>query len=376
MLVNTPEGLQDMLYRLTAASAIAVDTESNSLYAYQERVCLIQFSVPGEDYLVDPLALDDLSALGPLLISAEIEKVFHAAEYDVMVLHRDYGFQINRLFDTMVASRIVGWNRYGLASLLEEHFGVQTDKRMQRTNWGRRPLTEDQIEYARIDTHYLLALRDKLLDELEAQDREEEARAAFERVTEARWSKKDFDEDGYWAIKGARDLSREQLAILRQLYLHREERAKELDRPPFKVLSDRVLVRLSQQAPSSHAELGRIRGIPRRLPSRERRNLLQVIEEGLRAPIPVRPRRRGTRPDEETVDRYETLRDWRRERAQERGVEPDVVLSNRTLHAIADENPTSTQALADIEALNDWERDEYGRELIGLLRRYARIRTR
>jgi len=376
MLVNTPDVLQEMLYRLSAATTIAVDTESNSLYAYQERVCLIQFSVPGEDYLVDPLALEDMSALAPLFASPEAEKVFHAAENDVMVLHRDYGFGINHLFDTMVASRIVGWDRYGLASLLEEQFGVHTDKRMQRTNWGRRPLTEDQVEYARIDTHYLLPLRDKLLSELEAQERTQEARAAFERVSQARWSKKVFDTDGFWRLRGALDLTDQELAVLRELYLYREDRARELDRPPFKVLTDGVLVRLSQEMPSSHAELGRIKGIPQRLPSRERRNLLQVIEEGLRAPAPVRPRRRGERPDEETIDRYETLRDWRRERAHGRGVEPDVVLSNRTLHAIANENPTSAQALADIEALNDWERDEYGRELIGLLRRHARIRTR
>jgi len=375
MLVNTPEALQDMLYRLAAASAIAVDTESTSLYAYHERVCLIQFSVPGEDYLVDPLALDDLSALAPLFASSETEKVFHAAEYDVMVLHRDYGFELNHLFDTMVSSRIVGWNRYGLASLLEEQFGVHTGKHMQRTDWGRRPLTEDQIEYARIDTHYLLPLRDELLSELEAQERMEEARAAFERVTEARWSKQEFDPNGFRRVRGARDLNDHELAVLRELYLYRDHRAQELDRPPFKVLTDRVLVRLSQEMPSSYAELGRITGIPRRLPSRQRRDLLQVIEEGLRAPAPVRPERRGERPDKEAIDRYEALRDWRRERAKERGVEPDVILSNRTLHAIANENPTSTQALADIEALNDWERDEYGRDLIGLLRRYARLRA-
>ena len=375
MLVNTPDALQEMLYRLAAAPAIAVDTESNSLYAYQERVCLIQFSVPGEDYLVDPLALDDLSALAPLFASPEIEKVFHAAAYDAIVLHRDYGFELDHLFDTMVASRIVGWSRYGLASLLEEQFGVHTDKRMQRTNWGRRPLTEDQLEYARIDTHYLLSLRDKLLGELEAQERMEEARAAFERVTEARWTKQGFDPNGFWRVKGARDLNDQELAVLRELYLYRDHRAQELDRPPFKVLAEGVLVRLSQEMPSSYAELGRITGIPRRLPSRERRNLLQVIEKGLRAPAPARPERRGGRPDEETIDRYEALRDWRRERARKRGVELDVILPNRTLHAIANDNPTSAQALADVEALNDWERDEYGRELIGLLRRYARIRA-
>ena len=125
MLVNTPDALDEMLYRLWAASAVAVDTESNSLYAYTERVCLIQFSVPGEDYLVDPLALDDLSALGAVFADDEITKVFHAAEYDVMALRRDYRFTFASLFDTMIASRIVGWERYGLAALLEEHFGIE-----------------------------------------------------------------------------------------------------------------------------------------------------------------------------------------------------------------------------------------------------------
>jgi ribonuclease D len=375
LLVNTPEALDEMCYRLQIAPAVAVDTESNSLFAYSERVCLIQFSVPGEDYLVDPLALDDLACLAPIFDAREIEKVFHAAEYDVMVLNRDYGYTFSNLFDTMVASRIVGWPRYGLASLLETHFGVRTNKRMQRTNWGRRPLSEDQIEYARIDTYYLLSLRDRLVEELGAQGRKREARAAFSRVARSRWTKRAFDPDGFWRIKGARGLGDQGLAVLRELYLYRDDRAQELDRPPFKVLNDSVLVALSQRTPRSFAELGRIKGMPRRLPSRLRRKLLDVIEQGLRAPVPKRPRYRGPgRPDEEAEARYEALRSWRRDRAKERGVEPDVILSNRVLHALADENPTSPQALARIGEFNAWERERYGREIIGLLRRHGRIR--
>jgi ribonuclease D len=375
MLVNTPDALEEMSYRLWAAPAIAVDTESNSLYAYSERVCLIQFSVPGQDYLVDALALDDLSALGPILADDEIVKVFHAAEYDVMVLRRDYAFTFANLFDTMIASRIVGWERYGLAALLEERFGILTDKRMQRTNWGRRPLTEEQIEYARLDTRFLLQLRDDLLVELEEQGRLEEARGAFERVALSEWSKREFDPDDFWRIRGARDLDEQGLAVLRALYIHREERARELDRPPFKVLSDRVLVALSRRTPRSFAELGRIKGLPRRLPSGERRNLLDVVDRGLGAPVPTRPARGGSNYDEEERERYEALREWRKARAEARGVEPDVILSNRALHVLANQNPSSPEELDATGVLNDWERREYGREIITLLRRQARIRT-
>jgi ribonuclease D len=377
MLVNTSDALDEMYYRLLAAPVVAVDTESNSLFAYNEQVCLIQFSVPGQDYLLDPLAFDDLAVIGQILADPEIEKIFHAAEYDVMSLRRDYQFEFVNLFDTMIASRIVGWERYGLASLLEDLFGVQTDKRMQRTNWGRRPLTVEQIEYARLDTHFLFVLRDKLIHELNEQGRMEEARAAFVRVSQSEWRKKAFDPDDFWRIKGAKDLDEASQAVLRELCIYRDERARELDRPLFKVFNDRVLVKLSQEAPRSFAELGRIKGLPRRMSSKERRALLAVIDAGLRAPPPVRPRRQANnRPDEVVQDRYEALRSWRRERAQARGVEPDVILSNRILKELSKQNPSSPKQLEQSRILNDWERREYGREVVALLRRQARIGPR
>lgn len=377
MLVNTADALDEMYYRLLAAPVVAVDTESNSLFAYNERVCLIQFSVPGQDYLVDPLVFDDLAQIGDILSDPEIEKIFHAAEYDVMSLRRDYQFEFVNLFDTMIASRIVGWERYGLASLLEDLFGVQTDKRMQRTNWGRRPLTVEQIEYARLDTYFLIALRDKLVQELNEQGRMQEARAAFERVSQSEWNKKAFDPDDFWRIKGARDLDEVSQAVLRELCIYRDERARELDRPLFKVFNDRVLIALSQQVPRSFAELGRIRGLPRHMSSKERRVLLAVIDAGIGTPPPTRPpRQTNNRPDEVVQDRYEALRDWRRERAQNRGVEPDVILSNRILRKLARENPSSPAELERSLILNDWERQEYGREVVALLRRQARIGPR
>jgi ribonuclease D len=376
-LINIPEAFDEMLPRLMSEPVVAVDTESNSLYAYTERVCLIQFSVPGQDYLVDPMAVEDLSALGVLFADPAIEKVFHAAEYDVMVLRRDYQFEFANLFDTMIGSRIVGWPRYGLGALLEEHFEIQTNKRMQRTNWGKRPLSSEQLEYARLDTHFLLSLRDKLLTELVAQNRVEEARAAFARVAQSQWAEKRFDANSFWRIKGTRELDGTGLAVLRALYIYRDRRARGLDRPPFKVLGDRVLLALSRQRPTSLAELGRVKGMPRHLPPKERQRILKAIERGLRAPPPPRQEQgRNGRLDGEELSRYQALREWRSRRAEVRGVEADVVLSNRTLRILARHHPTSLASLDAVGVLNDWERREYGREIVALLRRQGRLGTR
>src|SRR5258707_4438061 len=154
ILVSTPTALRVLVDELQKQSLIAVDTESNSLYAYQERVCLIQISTLDHDWLVDPLALDDLSPLAPLFASTAIEKVFHAAEYDLMCMKRDFGFTFNNLFDTMLAARIIGLKAFGLGALLEQYFGVQADKRFQRADWSQRPIPIEQVRYAQQDTHY------------------------------------------------------------------------------------------------------------------------------------------------------------------------------------------------------------------------------
>ena len=374
-LVDTADALDEMLSRMMSEPAVAVDTESNSLYVYSERVCLLQFSVPGEDFLVDSLAIEDLSCLGELLSEPGIEKVFHAAEYDVMVLRRDFGFEFANLFDTMIASRILGWPRYGLGNLLEEHFGVQTNKRMQRTNWGQRPLTPEQLEYAQMDTHFLLSLRARQFETLSAENRLDEARSAFDRVAQSTWSGRPFDPEGFWRIKGTRNLDDTSRAVLRALYIYRDQRAQSLDRPPFKVLSDRALLDLSQQIPRSLSELGRVRGLPRRLPHKARRRLLSIIEQSLHDDPPERPETMANnRSDRKEVERYEALRRWRNQRAEGRGVEPDVILSNRTLHILAHESPTSLEGLVATGALSDWERQKYGREIVALLRRQRRIR--
>src|SRR5512147_2572985 len=169
--VDKPTTFNQMVADLSAQPRIAVDTESNSLHAYRERVCLVQFSTPKKDYIIDPLILQDLSPLAPLFANPNIEKIFHAAEYDLICLRRDFGFEFANLFDTMQAARVLGYQFVGLDNLLAEKFQFELDKRHQKADWAMRPLTPAQLDYARLDTHFLFALRDLLETELKEKDR-------------------------------------------------------------------------------------------------------------------------------------------------------------------------------------------------------------
>jgi len=373
-LVRTATELAEMLDRLQAEPIVAVDTEADSLFAYHYKVCLIQFSIPDVDYLVDPLALEDLRPLETLFADPHIEKVFHAADNDILMLKRDYGFHFHHLFDTMIAARILGWPRVGLAALLEDHLGVHLDKRMQRTNWGKRPLSPEQLAYARLDTHYLLPLRDLLYRELVARGRWEEAQDAFAALPHIEYTEKPFDPDGFWRIGGARDLTGHQLAVLRELYLWREECARRMDRPPFKVLTDRTLVMLAERQPTTLKALSRLPGVAAVLRNRCGGALLSAIRRGQRAPTPTPPPRTSNgnaRPDAITMARYEALRSWRTQKAAQRGVDPDMVLTNGVLLRLARENPHSLKEMEQLGLLSPWKLHTYGEEILDVLSRYS-----
>src|SRR5215216_1838992 len=180
--VDRQTSLEKMVADLSSQSRISVDTESNSLHAYREQVCLVQFSTPKIDYILDPFVFEELSILGPLFKDPTIEKIFHAAEYDLICLKRDFGFEFANLFDTMYAARVIGYPFVGLDNMLAEKLGIKVDKRHQKADWGARPLTPSQIDYARFDTHYLFQLRDILEKELEEKGRLQLAREDFARA--------------------------------------------------------------------------------------------------------------------------------------------------------------------------------------------------
>ncbi len=364
--VNSPTAWANCLDRLQGQRRFALDLEANSLYAYREQICLIQISIPDQDFVVDPLAGLDFNGLGRLIENGDVEKVLHSAEYDLILMKKQFGWEMVNLFDTMWAARILGYAQLGLASILQERYGVKLDKRYQKANWCHRPLTAAQLEYAQSDTHFLLVLRDDLAAALQAAGCGEEASELFGEQCRVHPNNQTFDPDGFWSLNGVRDLSRSQQAVLRALYIFREQEAERQDRPPFKVMGNATLLQLAQKAPKSENELYAIQGMSDGQIRRYGRQLLAVIRQGLQDKPPTRPYH-GPRLPEEVINRYETLHNWRKQQALARGVESDVILNRQTLWDLARANPQQASALEAIESLGPWRRNRYGAEILRVL---------
>ncbi len=369
-LITTQSAFEEMFAQLRAQPRIAIDTEADSLYSYYEKVCLIQFSIPEHDFILDTLSFKNIEPLGELFADPYLEIVFHACEYDVLSLKRDYGFTFAHIFDTMVAARILGWKQVGLGSILEQQFGVKLDKRFQRADWGKRPLAPELIEYARDDTHYLLRLHDLQLAELIKANRLPEARAEFERLTRVSWSEREFDPNRYATLEGAKELDPASLGALRELYVLREELARKQDRPPFKIMSNLALVRIARTQPRTLAELSALPGIGEWFIRRHGRDALRAVERGQTRPqrhLPKSPRGEPLLNDNASRERYAKLKEWRKQRAEARGVESDVIVSNDALVHVARAYPKTLQELETIPGLGAWKAREYGEELLQVL---------
>lgn len=361
--VDTPSALQRLADILCGQTCIAVDTEANSLHAYRERVCLIQFSTPEADYLVDPLALDDLTYLAPIFAEPKIQKIFHAAEYDVLGLHRDFDFVFANIFDTMVAARTIGHASVGLGNLLAEKFGLEVDKHNQKADWGQRPLPDELIDYARLDTHYLVQLRDVLEVELREKDRWELAHEDFTRCCYINGNHRE-EKERWERINGQAELDPRQQTILNELCLCREKIAERLDRPVFKVVGDHVLIAAAKSLPQSLEALAAT-GMTEKQLQRCGKTMLEAIQRGIKAPL-VTPTHTPRLPNS-VINRLQRLKTWRKDKAKELGMESDVVLPRPYLHAIAEKNPRSYEALASIMEEAPWRLEHFGPEILKLL---------
>lgn len=366
--IDNPRDWEACLHRLQAEPRLAIDLEANSMYVYREQVCLMQISIPTQDYIVDPLADLNFAPLGELIADPGVEKIFHAAEYDLILLKRQYGWELNNLFDTMWAARILGYTRYGLASLLEDFYGVRLNKRFQKANWCKRPLSPAHLAYAQHDTHFLFRLRDRLGQELREADREAEAAEIFAEQTQVQIPDTSFDPDSFWSIHGAGDLTREQQAVLKAIHIYRDEEAQRRDRPLFKIFGDRTALELARRSPTNLSELAQVHGMTKGQVRRYGRRLLEVIRQGKRQPPPRYPRR-GKRHPEDVMNRFDKLHTWRKQRAQARGVESDVIISRDALWEIARTNPQTQAELCRLENVGDWRCETYGDEILDVLRR-------
>jgi len=363
--VAKPNIFNQMVTDLSAQSRIAVDTESNSLHAYREQVCLVQFSTPRKDYVVDPLALKDLlSQLAPIFRDPKIEKIFHAAEYDLICLRRDFGFEFTNLFDTMHAARILGYQFVGLDNLLAQKFHFEMDKRLQKADWAARPLTSAQLDYARLDTHYLFDLRDVLESELVENERLQIAHEDFARACNVEIPKEKLNGSSWKRFGTRKDVTLRELTILSELCISRDRIAEKMDRPAFKVISDDLLLNIARNLPEKDVDLAGIGLSPKqiRLWGIE---ILTAIKRGVEAPLVKWEQ--AKRPNDAMLKRLEKLKNWRKKVAQELGVESDIVLPKIYLNTLAEHPPKSLQELESIMHESPTRFSKYGPQIYRLL---------
>jgi len=375
ILVQDQRGLDEMLRAVAGQPEIAVDTEADSFFSYREKVCLIQITARDRDFLVDPLAGIDLGGLNRVFADDGTTKIFHDGEYDILILKRDHRFRFANLFDTRIAASALGATNPGLASVLEDQFGVVLDKSMQRSNWGSRPLTERQIKYARLDTHYLPRLKAEQEIELERRGRMMIVDGECQRLEELEPTKSGFNPDEWVRLRGARSLPPPSRQALRELCILRDRLAAEEDQPPFRVINNAALMGVALTRPRSIQELGEIRGISWRQVRKSGGELLGAVERaeqlGPLTRLPKLPPKDGTGGlDAGGLELYDRLKAWRRDRAEEEGYDASLVLNRHALVRLARQPPRDRQALGAVEGVLAWQAECFGDELLGVVERF------
>jgi ribonuclease D len=362
-LVDTPDALERALATLRDEPAIALDTETDAFFAYRGKICLLQVSVPGHDFLIDPLQGLELAPFGAILADPQREIVLHAAENDVILLKHQFGWRIGKLFDTQVACFVLGWKPYSLAGILEARFGEKLDKSQQRSDWRQRPLSQEQIAYAAEDTCHLLELARELKEGASGAGRTEEVESECARIAAREWTPEPFDPEGFRRID--KELRGVPQRILRDLYLFREEESQKRDRAPYRVAPDSALLALATGAPGNPP-----RGVPPSFWHRYKDDVRRIVAEAQRAgPLPPRPPppRAGEGPlPPDARDRFERLRRWRADVAGKRGVETFVVAKNDLLLKIALAAPSTLDGLK--EHMEPFRLREYGEAILLAMR--------
>ena len=373
-ILKTTAELEDLARQLAQTKTFAFDLEADSMHSYREKICLMQVTFGTETLLIDPFPLPGLEALKPVLAEPAVRKIFHAADYDLRCLYRDFGIRVRGLFDTMICAQLLGEERIGLADLLAKYFDVQLDKRFQRADWSQRPLPEDMLRYAAEDTRHLPRLAELFENRLRERGRLEWAEEEFRLQEQVRFT----DSAGplFLRVKGAGRLDRRQLGILESLLAWREEEAERRDRPPFKVIGNRELLAVAQAAPATMRALDHIEDLPSRHRQRLGKYLLAAVEQGLERSeeqLPVFPRQAARQQHDPQIEaRMNTLKKWRTTAARGLGLDPGVLINNAQLEELARNTPRNRSELEQIAGLKNWQVRELGDEILQHLAGAAR----
>lgn len=362
LYLDTADAVDRFLAGLTGIRSLALDTEGASFHRFVDRVYLLQLSTERHEAVIDPLPIGVPQRLGALLEDRNVEVILHDADYDLRLLHQDYGWRVTNLFDTRVAAQLLGVRSFGLAALLEQHFGLKLDKKHQRADWSMRPLTADMLDYAAQDTRHLLPLRDALRAQLEKKARWHWAEEEFRRAEGIRWEE-EAPNTAFLRIKGARDLTRRELARLRELAQWRDAIASELDRATFRVAGNEVLLELARLAPTSREGLFAVKGFPRGMSDARALEALQAIERGNAvsdADLPRFPKSQRWDRDPDFDERVARLKAVRDVKAMDLDLDPGVLCSRDRMEAVARRNPRDVEELAEIPELRKWQAEVLG----------------
>jgi len=370
--IRTPDELQGFARELAGVRALALDSESDSLHHYKEKVCLVQIATDrGEAVLVDPLQIQDLTPLAPAFADPAVTKVLHGADYDVTTLKRDFGFVFGGLFDTMIAARFLGLPQIGLQAVAKAELGVEISKDSQKDDWSVRPLQAKQETYALADVQHLLALHEHLEGKLREAGRLEWVLEESTAVAALPAARRERDPEAWQGVKGARTLSPRGLAVLRELHTWREARAEARNVPVFKVLSSETLVALAEKTPRTPVELGKVRGLPPWVRN-DPRDLLAAAARGLAVPEPQLKALPKTPPRPVVTaaqkKRDAALKGWRAVEAKRLGVDVSVVLPQRLIDKLTERPPVDATGLAAVEGLRQWRQKTFGLAILEALR--------
>ena len=381
--VENRDALLKIVSILENEAVIGVDLEADSMFHYQEKVCLLQFSTPSCNILVDPLAVNDLSPLAPIFKSPEILKIFHGADYDIRSLYRDFEIEVNALFDTQIAARFLGLRDIGLASLLKGKLDITLKKKYQKKDWSQRPLPTSMLEYAVHDTCHLHSLWRILMAELQKTDRLSFVEEECQLQTTVR-SPVPGDEPMFLKFNGAGRLDRRSLAVLESLLQLRDQVAKRRDLPLFKVIGNSQVMALAKRKPVKMGDLQNIRGFSPLFKKNGQINplcavILKAVTPALSLPekeLPVYPRKRSENISPRVSERLKHLKEWRDQRGGEMGVDPALVCTNAQAKTLALSNPHDPD---DIKAwaskpglgIKNWQREQFGMEICGLLKEWG-----
>jgi ribonuclease D len=369
--VRTADELDELVETLSHRRAIAIDTEADSLHHYTEKVCLIQVAAfGGGAWLVDPLALRDLSQLGPILADPSILKVVHGGDNDVTSMRRDFGFSFRTMFDTSIAARLLGDTEVGLQALVRNELGITLSKGSQKDDWSKRPLTAKQEMYALSDVAHLMELATVLTERLADAGRTEWAREEFAALANLPPAVKRTSPDDFRRIKGSAKLSPRNQAVLRALWQWREARAAAADRPPFKIVGPEVLLAIAEKPPTSVDEVAKaLSSYPRQ--AKEVDAVFAAIERARALPdseLPARDYGERTVTSAAVRARVAALRVWRDQQAAASKLDPSIVMSLKVIERIAVSAPTTLEQLAAIEGIRQWRVSGWGHAILAACR--------